>query len=77
MRRGARFYRGHDIAFAGRPAIGVCGRKLGWVGDNPFIFLGIARIRWLGWLPKSAVRKGVERTVDWLARNDWVFERRH
>jgi UDP-glucose 4-epimerase len=44
------------------------------VGDNPFIFLDTAKIRALGWEPKLTIRQGVERTVDWLTANAWIFD---
>ena len=59
------------------PQLVYAGGNRGWVGDNPFIFLDTRRIRSLGWSPKLTIREGVERTVDWLAGNGWVFERRH
>ncbi len=42
----------------------------------PFILLDTKRIRALGWKPKFTIREGVERTVDWLTANRWVFEQR-
>ena len=52
------------------------GGDRGWIGDNPFIFLDTARIRALGWRPKLTIRQGVERTVEYLASNPWLFDRR-
>jgi UDP-glucose 4-epimerase len=46
------------------------------VGDNPFLFLDTKRIKSLGWRPQLSIRQGVVRTVAWLARNRWVFDRR-
>jgi UDP-glucose 4-epimerase len=55
------------------PERSYSGGERGWVGDNPFIFLDTRRIRSLGWQPKLGIRQGVERTVDWLRANPWVF----
>jgi UDP-glucose 4-epimerase len=59
-----------------RPDIEYTGGDRGWIGDNPFIFLDAARIRRLGWVPKFDIRRGVERTVDFLRENPWVLESR-
>ena len=59
-----------------RPELVYSGGERGWVGDNPFIFLDTRRIRALGWAPKMTIRQGVERTVDWLGANAWVFDER-
>jgi UDP-glucose 4-epimerase len=60
-----------------KPEIRFKGGDRGWVGDNPFIFLETAKIRATGWQPKLTIREGVERTVDWLGENRWVFDSRH
>ncbi len=59
-----------------KPELVYSGGERGWVGDNPFIFLDTRRIRALGWQPKLTIRQGVERTVDWLSANGWVFDER-
>jgi UDP-glucose 4-epimerase len=53
------------------------GGERGWIGDSPFIFLDIAKVRSLGWKPKLTIRQGVEKTVDYLGANEWLFEERH
>jgi UDP-glucose 4-epimerase len=58
-----------------KPRFTYSGGERGWVGDSPFIFLSTDRIRSLGWEPKLSIRTAVERTVDWLRNNDWVFRR--
>jgi UDP-glucose 4-epimerase len=55
------------------PALTYTGGDRGWIGDNPFIFLDARRMRALGWQPKLSIRESVERTVDWLTANRWVF----
>ncbi len=52
------------------------GGDRGWIGDNPFIFLDTAKVRSLGWKPKLSIREGIEKTVDYLQANPWLFERR-
>ncbi len=59
-----------------KPQLIYSGGERGWVGDNPFIFLDTRKIRALGWAPKMTIRQGVERTVDWLGANAWVFDER-
>jgi UDP-glucose 4-epimerase len=58
------------------PRLSYSGGDRGWIGDNPFIFLDTARIRALGWRPKLGIREAVERTVDWLIANEWVYQER-
>ena len=57
-----------------RPQVVLSGGNKGWVGDNPFIYLDTTKIRQTGWSPKYTIRQGIERTVEWLAGNLWVFE---
>ena len=58
------------------PRLDFTGGQRGWVGDNPFIFLDTARIINTGWKPHLTIRQGVERTVDWLNANAWIFQSR-
>lgn len=50
------------------------GGERGWVGDSPFIFLDCSRIRSLGWLPRFSIQAAVERTVEYIRKNQWVLE---
>jgi UDP-glucose 4-epimerase len=59
------------------PTLEFTGGDRGWVGDNPFIFLDTTKVRKTGWRPELIIRQSVERTVDWLGDNQWVFEKRH
>jgi len=52
------------------------GGERGWIGDSPFIFLDTTKIRALGWRPKLTIQQGIIRTLDYLQRNEWVYERR-
>jgi UDP-glucose 4-epimerase len=56
-----------------KPKIEYTGGERGWIGDNPFIFLDTKKICATGWQPSLSIRAAVERTVDWLCANPWVF----
>jgi UDP-glucose 4-epimerase len=58
------------------PELEFTGGKQGWVGDNPFIFLDTTKIQSTGWQANLTIREAVERTVDWLRANEWVFRKR-
>ncbi|HEY2584612.1 MAG TPA: NAD-dependent epimerase/dehydratase family protein [Tepidisphaeraceae bacterium] len=58
------------------PARTYTGGERGWIGDSPFIFLDTKKLRSLGWKPKLTIRQGVEKTVDYLRANEWLFESR-
>lgn len=47
----------------------------GWVGDNPLIHLDTNRISDLGWAPKYTIQEGIEDTVEYLTKNEWLFSR--
>ena len=53
------------------------GGQRGWVGDNPFIFLDTRKVRSTGWKPTLTIQQGIERTLQWLQQNQWVYEARH
>jgi len=52
------------------------GGDRGWIGDNPFIFLDIAKVRALGWKPKLTIRQGIIRTLEYLQSHQWLMEQR-
>ncbi|MDR1943796.1 MAG: NAD-dependent epimerase/dehydratase family protein, partial [Synergistaceae bacterium] len=58
------------------PVIEFSGGDRGWVGDSPFIFLATEKIRSLGWTPRLDIQQAIEKTVDFLLANPWVFESR-
>jgi UDP-glucose 4-epimerase len=58
------------------PARTYTGGERGWIGDSPFIFLDTKKVRSLGWRPELTIRQGVEKTVDYLRANEWLFESR-
>jgi UDP-glucose 4-epimerase len=59
-----------------KPEMEYSGGERGWVGDNPFIFLDTKKVRETGWRPSLSIRAAIERTVDWLTQNPWVFTER-
>ena len=59
-----------------KPEFSFGGGERGWIGDSPFIFLRCDRIRALGWQPRLSIRQAVEKTVEYLRANPWVFTRR-
>ncbi|MDR3049947.1 MAG: NAD-dependent epimerase/dehydratase family protein [Elusimicrobiota bacterium] len=58
------------------PKLSFSGGDRGWIGDNPFIYLDTKKVRSLGWNNKLSIRQGIEKTVDWLLANDWVYSAR-
>ena len=58
------------------PKLEYSGGERGWIGDNPFIFLDTKKIRSLGWTPRHSIEEGIVKTVEFLARNEWVFDER-
>jgi UDP-glucose 4-epimerase len=55
------------------PALEFSGGDRGWIGDNPFIFLDLSRIRATGWEPRFGIRESVESTVDYLVHHQWIL----
>jgi UDP-glucose 4-epimerase len=58
------------------PTLEFAGGEKGWIGDNPFIFLDTTKVRKIGWRSDLTIRQAVDKTVDWLAANQWVFRKR-
>ncbi len=59
-----------------RPRIEYTGGDRGWIGDNPFIFLDCSRMRALDWAPQHNIQDSVVKTVEYLAANRWLLDRR-
>lgn len=55
------------------PKLEYAGGERGWIGDNPYIYLDTKKVRSLGWKPQFSIREGVEKTVEYLRENPWVF----
>jgi UDP-glucose 4-epimerase len=58
-----------------RPTLSYSGGERGWIGDNPFIFLDCAKLKNLGWKAGLTIREAVIKTIQFLEKNPWVFER--
>lgn len=56
------------------PALEFVGGERGWVGDSPMILLDCHRIRALGWAPKTSIKAGIIRTLEYLQASPWVLE---
>ena len=56
------------------PRLSYAGGERGWVGDNPFIYLDTKKIQNLGWKAEYTIREGVLKTVEYLEKNEWVFD---
>ncbi len=56
-----------------KPRLEYTGGDRGWVGDNPFIFLETKKIQSTGWKPALTIQQGIERTLQWLQANRWVY----
>ena len=52
------------------------GRR-GWIGDNPFVFLDISKIKKIGWKPTHTIEDSIKETTKWLSENQWIFEYRN
>jgi UDP-glucose 4-epimerase len=48
----------------------------GWIGDSPFIYLDVRRMRSLGWEASRTIREGVVDTLRWLQANEWILSAR-
>jgi UDP-glucose 4-epimerase len=58
------------------PHITYTGGNKGWVGDSPFILLDCQKIRALGWKPALTIQVGILNTLQFLAKNQWIFDER-
>ena len=59
-----------------KPKLEYTGGNRGWIGDNPFIFLETKKISKLGWRPKYNIKEGIVKTLKYLEKNEWVFNKR-
>ena len=58
------------------PEFRFTGGDRGWVGDNPFVFLDVAKVMATGWAPRYSIRESVIDTARWLNQNPWIFDSR-
>ena len=49
--------------------------KRGWIGDNPFIFLNIKKIKKFGWKPKKNIKESIDETLNYIQRNQWLLKK--
>jgi UDP-glucose 4-epimerase len=59
-----------------KPRLEYSGGDRGWIGDNPFIFLDINKVKATGWSAKLTIQQSIICTLQWLQRNQWVLKRR-
>jgi UDP-glucose 4-epimerase len=59
-----------------KPKLSYSGGERGWTGDSPFIFLDTKKIKLSGWSPKLTIKEGIVKTVDYLRKNEWIYEKR-
>ena len=60
---------------ASKPQFEYTGGDHGWIGDNPFIYLGNrAGARAAGWAPSFTIREAVNSTVDYLLAEPWLLD---
>jgi UDP-glucose 4-epimerase len=59
-----------------KPKLEYTGGSRGWVGDNPFIFLDTKKIQGAGWKTSLTIEQGIQRTLQWLQQNQWVYDTR-
>ena len=57
-----------------KPKLEFDGGDRGWIGDSPLIFLDTRRIKSLGWKPRTGIRDGILRTLEYMIENPWVLE---
>ena len=55
------------------PELIFSGGKRGWVGDNPFIWLDCNKINSKGWVPKLSINQSIQKTVNWIKKNEWII----
>lgn len=59
-----------------KPKLKFTGGERGWIGDNPFIYLDTKKIRSLGWKPKLNIKDSIIKTVHFLKKNKWLFNKK-
>jgi len=58
------------------PKLTYSGGERGWVGDNPFIFLDCSKVKGTGWNAKYSIKEAVIKTVQYIEKNTWIYEKR-
>lgn len=57
------------------PKFEFTGGDRGWIGDNPFVFLDVAKAMSTGWSPTFGIEQSVRATVRWLVDNPFILNR--
>ena len=57
------------------PELVYSGGERGWVGDIPFIFLDCSKLKSLGWKAEVSIKNAVIKTVEFIEKNQWVYNR--
>jgi len=57
------------------PKLVYSGGERGWVGDIPFIFLDCSKLKSLGWKADMSIKDAVLKTVEFIEKNQWVYDR--
>jgi UDP-glucose 4-epimerase len=52
------------------------GGTRGWVGDSPFIYLSIAKLRKAGFTPTTRIEEAIRHTIRYLHEHPFLFEGR-
>ena len=60
-----------------KPKLIYSGGDRGWVGDNPFIFLDCEKLKNLGWKAEHTINESIIKTVQYIEKNKWIYERRN
>ena len=55
------------------PAREYTGEVRGWIGDSPFIFLDISKIKALGFVPKATIKESILKTLEFLNNNKFLL----
>lgn len=59
-----------------KPKLKYSGGERGWAGDSPFIFLDMTKLNNAGFKPRLSIKESVLRTLEYLAQNQWILEKR-
>ena len=59
-----------------KPKLTYSGGERGWIGDNPFIFLDCSKLKNLGWKAEHTIQESIIKTVKYIEKNKWIYEKR-
>jgi len=58
-----------------KPYITYSGGNIGWIGDQPKVYLCTKKIRNFGWNNKFTIENSIIDTVNWITLNKWILKR--